>query len=212
MSDAAPLPIGKHIDLLIKLALTDGLKAAGFKKQARTFRRRLADGSVQVIEIQSGKYNEGSQGEFTINLGLYLPAIAHMTGQALLEQPRACQCHIDDRIGHILPDRLCDYWWPIDSHTDDQALAADLRAAVMQHALSWLAAVAPAAFKAAGADESRLPQGRLPILNPLNRVSFYLLMDEPEKARQALRSGLENRPSLAEPLRALARRHGLPMD
>lgn len=204
------LPIGKHIDAIIKAALAEPLKTAGFKKQARVFRRVAADGNIEVLDIQSGKYNEGSRGEFTVNLGLYLPAIARMLGEALQEKPTDVHCHFHMRIGHLLPDKQEDFWWQIDECSDDAALAAELQAAVMQHGMAWFAALAPAAFKSARTVPGcHPPFPALPTHNPLVKVSYYLLLDERESARQALHTALEHRPRLRDQLLALAARQGL---
>lgn len=205
------LPIGKHINSIIQLALAQPLKAAGFVKQARVFRRTLADGGIEVVAIQGGKYNEGSRGEFTVDLGLYLPAIAALTGAAALENPQAWQCHIHTRIGHLMPHKQQDFWWPIDEHSNDAAIAAELQTAVIQHGLPWLAALQPAAFKTIGADFYRLPGGK-PVLNPFHAAALCLLADAPEQARQRLLIGLENKPSSADAIRAFAERHGLTLD
>lgn len=203
------LPIGKRIDTIIKLALATPLKAAGFKKQARVFRRSRDDGAVEVIDIQGGKYNTEGKGEFTVNLGLYLPQIAAMLDAPPLEKPQEHQCHFRQRIGALLPEKDEDFWWSMDTVTHDEALAHALQQAVLNHALPWFACFTPEAFQAAGGDFGQLPGGAPMPLDPLHAASFYLLLGEHDKARERLNIGLEYRKSLAAQIHALAAAHGL---
>lgn len=203
------LPIGKHIDLIIKLALVEPLKAAGFKKQARVFRRNRDDGAVEVIEIRGDKYNEGSKGEFTVLLGLYLPQIAAMLDEPHLEKPQEYQCHFQQSIGFLLPDGREDFFWQLSPQSDDPRLAAELRQMVLEYALPWFAAFTPEAFQAAGGDFAQLPGGAPMPLDPLHAASFYLLLGERDKARERLNIGLEYRKSIAVQIHALAAAHGL---
>lgn len=205
------LKIGPHIDALIKRALTDALKAAGFKKQARTFRRVEADGSVSIINIQNGKYNEGECGEFTVNLARYVPELADMAAEARLEKPQEQNSHFRQRIGHVMPDKDEDYWWQLDAHSDDAALAAELSEAVLVHGLAWLNTLLLHNFKAAGADLDALPGGQ-PFGSPLYAAGFYLMAGQPLRARQEVLDMIEHIPRHAEHARAWAQRNGVPLD
>lgn len=62
------------------------LKPVGFKKNGRTFNRRLDDGIIQVINLQSGRYpigqgykipglRENLYGKFVVNLGVCIESL-----------------------------------------------------------------------------------------------------------------------------------------
>lgn len=189
------IPIGKHIDLVIKLALTETLKAAGFKKQARTFRRIEADGSISIINVQADKYNEGSRGDFVINLARYIPELADMAEEARMEKPGEEHGHFRARLGHVM-GQVHDVGWSLDTHSDDASIAAELREAVVKHGLPWLDSLLLENFIRAGADLHALPGGK-PDGGRLYAAGLYLLAGETEKARETLLLEIEYAPQRA---------------
>lgn len=153
------LLIGKHIDLVIKLALAEALKTAGFKKQARTFRRVEADGSISIIHVQADKYNEGSRGAFVVNLARYIPELADMATEAHREKPGEEHGHFRARLGHVM-GHLHNVRWQPDAHSDDTPIAAELRATVINHGLPWPDSLLFENFKRAGANLHAVPGGK----------------------------------------------------
>ncbi len=182
------LPISKRIDHIIQQALAVPLKAAGFKKQARTFRRHETDGNIAVINIQSGKYNTGSTGEFAANLGFYLPALAEMLGEEILNQPHDHHAHFHIRLGWLMPEHNEDYWFQLTPGRVDETVAAELQTAVLTHGLAWFAALAPATFKNAGADWSQVPGG-CPVSSALCRIGFFPDVDPDQIPHHAMPEG-----------------------
>ena len=67
--------LGKVIDHIAVEALGDPLKAAGFRRSGRTWRRQMGD-AVQVVHVQASRYNAGRDGEFVLKAGVYFPALA----------------------------------------------------------------------------------------------------------------------------------------
>ncbi|QIH34135.1 DUF4304 domain-containing protein [Sphingobacterium sp. DR205] len=102
------------------------LKPVGFKKNGRTFNRRLDDGIIQVINLQSGQYpigqgyeipglRENLYGKFVVNLGVCIESLYKF--QSPTENKKYYKeydCQIRDRLGTLLTGQ--DYWWTI---TDD---------------------------------------------------------------------------------------------
>ncbi len=68
--------IAMRIDGIIRARLAPLLKEARFKKQARNFRRAHND-HTDVINVQAFRYNDAAHGRFTVNLGVYYPAIVY---------------------------------------------------------------------------------------------------------------------------------------
>lgn len=102
------------------------MKPLGFKKNGRTFNRRLDDGIIQVINFQSGQYpltdnyevpglRENLYGKFVVNMGVCVESLFKF--QFLTENKKYYKeydCQIRARLGTLLTGQ--DYWWKI---TDD---------------------------------------------------------------------------------------------
>jgi len=129
--------IGTLIDKVTRDALSEPLRAAGYKKNGRTFRRSLDDG-VQVINVQASVSNAGSSGRFTVNLGVYFATLADLGGIGrLTDNPSESDCHLRCRIGHLLPGRQ-DLWWEVGEHQDNSSVVGDVRRACTGKGLAWL--------------------------------------------------------------------------
>ena len=102
------------------------MKPLGFKKNGRTFNRRLDDGIIQVINFQSGQYpltdnyeipglRENLYGKFVVNMGVCIESLFKF--QFPTENKKYYKeydCQIRVRLGTLLTGQ--DYWWTI---TDD---------------------------------------------------------------------------------------------
>lgn len=132
-------PAGKRIDAVLRDHLTPELRAAGFRKQGtRNYARPFPLG-IQVVNVQASKWNAGSSGTFTVNLGVHLPAVAALDGVPDLPAPAEWQCHLRARIGSLLPNPH-DHWWELTAGSDDTATAADLQRAWRDCGPGWFAA------------------------------------------------------------------------
>jgi hypothetical protein len=128
--------ISKRTDEVIKLGAVPPLKQLGFKKKSRTFHRTVGE-TIQAINFQANKYNEGASGSFTVNLGVYMESIAELTDGILSEAPHPSASTIWIRLGHLLPDPG-DKWWQIDPEIDSKDVARDLESALMEYGMPWL--------------------------------------------------------------------------
>lgn len=107
-------PITLAIDRLVSEHLAPCLKSHGFRKKGQRFWRD-ADRCVQLVELDRGKYNEGSQGHLSLSVGVFYPEIWAMVGKA---RPGWCD-DFDDRfppIQNCLVDQSVDP--PADASTD----------------------------------------------------------------------------------------------
>lgn len=151
--------IGKKIDF-VAAELGDALKPLGFRRQGRRLWHETAEaGDVvfHLLDLQGDQWNAGSQGRFTLNLGVQRPALTRqfveLSGQQFhlqgIDQPFGTTC-IDGRLGAVLPaerepDWLpelepgVDVWFTIGSGTDLAALAAGLARAVQRFVPPWFA-------------------------------------------------------------------------
>jgi hypothetical protein len=123
--------IGRVIDRVAADALTNPLKAAGYQKAGRTWRRRVTD-AVQVVNVQASRHNFGADGRFTLNAGVYFPALAARLGLfPPTDAPEESDCHV-----HTRPMPLGKNWWkvraPGAAKTDEEG------GRVLGAVLSWL--------------------------------------------------------------------------
>jgi hypothetical protein len=158
--------IAKIIDRVATDALAAPLKAAGYRRAGRTWRRHL-DHAVQVVHVQASRSNIGADGRFTLNAGVYFPALAaRLALFPPIAEPAEYDCHVRTR--PLPPGRN---WWHVraagvaapepdagrvfgaifswlDRRADSRAPEANERAtqtlheALERHALPWLSRVA----------------------------------------------------------------------
>ncbi|MBH9579250.1 DUF4304 domain-containing protein [Inhella proteolytica] len=126
------------------------LAPLGFKRKSRTLWREQGEGVQrhwQIVNLQAGEWNEGSRGEFYVNLALQFPAIDQMRAQCPGEERRLEGIEKpDDARGHIrchLEDALpADHWLvqtegKLGKDTDLLALAEAHELAATGHVLPW---------------------------------------------------------------------------
>jgi hypothetical protein len=124
-------------------------KLLGFKKNGRTFNRRLDDGIVQVINFQSGQYpigqgyeipglRENLYGKFVVNLGVCIESLSKF--QYPTENKKFYKeydCQIRGRLGTLLTGQ--DYWWTI---TDDNTnITKEIIDGLETKAMQWFSGV-----------------------------------------------------------------------
>jgi hypothetical protein len=132
-------PAQAAVDTVIGRALTPALKALGYRKGGRTFRRTLPR-CVHVVNVQSSASSSATEARFTLNLGVYFPEAhsdalcgSHRSGAA---GPQESDCCVRARIGTLAGRG--DTWWTVRSGGDAAAAESELHALVVQHALPWL--------------------------------------------------------------------------
>jgi hypothetical protein len=128
--------ISKLIDEVLKLGLSPLMKAQGFRKAGRDFHRRVGE-NWHILNVQASQGNVGVAGKFTINLGVYLPAISNLvSAHAPAATPKEYECTVRARIGSVMPAKG-DFWWQIDPSTDLGTVAKEVAKAVSGHAFAW---------------------------------------------------------------------------
>ena len=122
--------IARVIDHIADEALADPLQATGFRRNGRTWRRRVGD-AVQVVHVQASRHNAGADGEFVLNAGVYFPALAARL--ALFppsDAPGEADCHVRTR--PMPPGRR---WWKV--RAAEAARPQDGRQ-MLKSVFSWL--------------------------------------------------------------------------
>ncbi len=125
------------------------LKPIGFKKNGRTFNRRLDDGIIQVINFQSGQYpigqgyeipdlRENLYGKFVVNLGVCIESLYKF--QSPTEDKKYYKeydCQIRDRLGTLLTGQ--DYWWSITN--DNKEITQEIIAGLETKGFEWFSGI-----------------------------------------------------------------------
>ncbi len=126
----------KRIDAIIREELAPLLREVGFRKKARNFHREHAD-RIDVINVQASRHNDASSAKFTVNVGVYYPAIAEMSDALPVKgAPKEYDCTVHSRIGALGEDRR-DFWWTIEPSSDDASIAKDLAQNVRVYCVPW---------------------------------------------------------------------------
>ena len=84
---------------------------------------------IRLVNIQSSQWNIGSDGEFTLNLGVYHRDLAELhDAMPVVESPLVQQCIVQQRIGFLMPVGR-DFWWSNNPKTDLTGLGEAVAAA-----------------------------------------------------------------------------------
>ncbi len=127
-------PFQEMLDEALRIGLSAVLRADGYRKDRRTFLRR-APQVVLVVGIQSSKWNTASDGQFTVNLGAYVPSASLVAGERLLARPKPHQCQLWERLGMLRSGR--DDWWSLRKGESPEAVAADVVEAWNEVGRAW---------------------------------------------------------------------------
>ncbi len=128
--------ISKTIDAVLE-PLRPVMKQLGFAKSGRNWRRRR-DSSVQVVNVQASYYNTDESGTFTVNLGVYFPAVDEIVGERPAESaPSEASCDFRKRIGRLMPAGR-DYWWEVRPGAPLLEISDEVVEAVTTLGLPWL--------------------------------------------------------------------------
>ena len=219
--------IGKLINRIVDTAIAAPLAAAGFKRAGRTWRRFLDEGVVQVVNVQWSPRSGGVEGWFTLNAGVYFPALARSLAMgAVTASPKEFECHVRYRpllpgrggwtvrvpgAAKLDPDlgtgRIAAFFNWLDQRADRKAPAQhekatrELRESLEQHGFPWLERVSTIR----GARDEFMRRG----------PSFWaahasLVLGERDEARQILERELARaKPEYAETLREWGGKNGL---
>ncbi len=120
----------------IQNALAPLLKEQAFKKKGRTYNKKINNDVTNVINFQMGQYQIGplsplpelrddKYGQFTVNLGVYLPAITELERTAAKQNiVQEYDCQIRQRLSALAHEGR-DIWW--DLHANPEAIANEIR-------------------------------------------------------------------------------------
>lgn len=145
---ATPIDVKTQLDIVEKDVFAK-LKPLGFKKNGRTFNRRLDDGIIQVINFQSGQYpigkgydipglRENLYGKFVVNLGVCIESLYKF--QSPTEDKKYYKeydCQIRDRLGTLLTGQ--DYWWTITN--DNKKITQEIIEGLEAKGFEWFSGI-----------------------------------------------------------------------
>jgi Domain of unknown function (DUF4304) len=129
----------------IQTALKPLLTQAGFRVRGRAFNRQTTDGLTQVISIQMGASDppgttyipglrENMHGMFAVNLGVYVPEVAHYSGSPSKAWIQEYDCCVRARLGELIGEGK-EIWWHARSGDD---VISDVRHCIEDTAFPFL--------------------------------------------------------------------------
>jgi hypothetical protein len=182
------------------LALAAWAKEKGFRKKGGTFNRVTADGLTHVINVQKGQ--SSLQGQFTLNLGIYVPEVART-------EPWNVAKDFVTETSCCIRRRLSGAWWK----TDDPAAIPDVLTRLERDGLPFLEQFGS---RDAILRELASPELRENMNGNMQLVRAIILAERGELAavktlltNEAI--GHANHPALAN-IRSLAEQLGIPLD
>jgi len=118
--------------------LEQPLQKSGFQRHRTQFARQFGE-SLQVVNIQSSKWNTKVSGKFTLNIGVHFSKIASLLygKDPMPANPKESRCIIRARVGMLMPGRR-DHWWTVTPETNVEQTSEDVAAACADHVLPWL--------------------------------------------------------------------------
>lgn len=190
--------ISKIIDTIIRGGLAALLKDHGFKKKGRNFYREHND-RVELINVQASQWNQGAEGEFTVNVGVYYPAISAIVGAPAIQgMPKEHDCAVRQRIGLISEERK-DAWWSVTATCDKDYIAEDLATKVEMLCLPWLNTMSKL-------DEVK---AHVAINTPLLAAGIALYQGNDAEAKEYLNQSFKKQPMAKSRATAWGKKHGL---
>ena len=142
------MPASEFVKALdgIQRALRPSLKDQGFNVRGRTFNRVTDDGLTQVVNLQIGPSDppgttyvpgltRNMHGLFTVNLGIYIPEVAEMSGGGPAKAwVQEYHCAIRTRLGQAGGSDQ-DIWWHARDSSD---VMADVQSLLLSYGLAFL--------------------------------------------------------------------------
>lgn len=204
---------------MVSRHLSSALRERGFRRNGRRWIRAGA-GFSHIVEIQSGRWNVGDRGSFTLNLGVFVP-LAHeaVWGETPKAGMRSVDSVIDVRLGEVMPEgRLAaraprgkrrDRWGDYDATSDFDLLGRDVTESVINYGLPFLDQFdsLPAIHDFLAAETQNAP--RLPVQH-LYLAAIKVALADLEGARLLLASTSEQFPAWRERAQEASVRLGLP--
>jgi hypothetical protein len=193
--------ISQAIDRVARHALAATLKADGYLKRARTWRRVSTSGAILVVNVQASTTNVDREGRCTLNAGVYFRALSEVLGiGALTDSPIEAECHLRVRPAMLATNR--DVWWDlVAGNAESEAIASDnLRSAYEHHGREWLTSMQELPAARAALERSGLTWWA---------SAASVVLGEREEASRLLRLACERSAERKEWLSRWGHAHGL---
>lgn len=112
------MELRERLKLLIRNTIHPMLKERGFRKRNHHFYRPLEEVGW-IFQVQSSKYNTRDFLQFTLNMGIYVPQWARLTGQTVSDFPKEYQSLWRERVRG-------DHWYELTPGTELAALRREI--------------------------------------------------------------------------------------
>lgn len=101
----ASFPADELLDEVLTRGVAPPLRAAGFRKTARSFHRRNG-GAVQVVSVQVSQAATRMEKEFFVNVGVAFDAVCELAGLPVLDRVKEYECDergTRSRLAELIP-------------------------------------------------------------------------------------------------------------
>ncbi len=115
------------------------LKPFDFKKSNNTFYLNK-ENNWGIIDFQTSKDSTAFEKIFTINLGISSTTIREYLEDEVKKKPSTWDAHWHMRIGNLLPIKN-DYWWKINTITNVEVLANEIKNILIEKAVPQLMSI-----------------------------------------------------------------------
>jgi Domain of unknown function (DUF4304) len=109
--------VAARMDEIVR-AVEPLMRKRGFRKRRHVFARDVGEGLTQSVQLLMGRFEPhpdrrpGLYGAFTLELGVFVDAIAALDGQAKPRFVHPYDCHFRQRVGDLLDGE--DVWWELE--------------------------------------------------------------------------------------------------
>jgi hypothetical protein len=124
------------IDQLVRTPLDGMLRVAGFRRKGRVW-NRSREHLVDVVDLQSSKWNTAADQSLAVNLGVFAPSVYRVCWQK--EPPpvaREEDCLVRRRLSHDLESQV-DQWWTIRDARDLETAGAEIVSLLSSNAIPF---------------------------------------------------------------------------
>jgi hypothetical protein len=204
------------IEDILREQITPLLKKHGFRKKGRTYYRPRQNW-MDVLNVQSNKWNTSGDGSFTVNLGIFVPEVSRAVhGDDVTGDPHEYDCILRERIGFLGANgkpRLVgqDEWWKFDNATDLTALAEKVARDIETKALNYFER-----YRTYADMMGDIARGESGIAAVPNAAALAVLMGDKDKAQQLIEKAAQAEQPYANRVRRdrarIAERLGLSLD
>jgi hypothetical protein len=142
--------------------------------------------ALQIINVQLNKYNSGTSGSFTVNIGVCISSVAELLPGWLPmpANPKEPNCFLRIRVGLLMPAAK-DQWWTVTSKTNIEEVSEELVGVWTTCIAPWLERFRTVSSLTGEADKRAMQ-------HVLTRAAANIVIGDRTKASQLIEALIRN--------------------